>query len=177
VERGYFDGRRAGETPTTWTRGVAWFFRPVIRFLAMRDLADKARAVEAASMLRSRRAGVSLPPSAETSGWIQVGASPWAFGLIETGDRSTAIVGLAATAVALRRFKLDHGAYPNALDEIAPSYLKAVPLDPFTERQPEYKRQGAGFELRVQIPLTGIARGVKDEKIATSYPGEWKIPR
>jgi hypothetical protein len=177
VERGNFDGRRAGETPTAWTRGVAWFFRPVIRFLAMRDLAYKARAVEAASMLRSRRAGVSLPPSAGTSGWLQVGPSPSAFGLIETGDRSTAIVGLAATAVALRRFKLDHGAYPNALDELAPSYLKAMPLDPFTERQPEYKRQGAGFELRAQIPPPGIPRGVKDEKIATSYPGEWKIPR
>lgn len=171
VERGYFDGHQAGETATAWTRAVAWLCRPVIRFMARRDLADKARAVEAASMLRSQRSGASLRHSAGAR------SSPSASGLIEAGDYSAASVGLAANAVALRRYKLDHGAYPNTLDELVPSYLKAVPLDPFTERPPKYKRQGAGFELLLQIPSVEIARGIKHEKAAISDPWEWKMLR
>jgi hypothetical protein len=171
VERGYFDGHQAGETATAWTRGVAWLCRPVIRFMARRDLANKARAVEAASMPRSQRSKASLRHSVGTRSF------PSAFSLIEAGDRSAAIVGLAANAVALRRYKLDHGAYPNTLAELVPSYLKVVPLDPFTERSPKYQRQGAGFELLLQIPSAGIVRGVTNVKVATPHPWEWKIPR
>ena len=68
--------------------------------------------------------------------------------------------------MALRRFRLDHGTYPNALDELAPMYLKTMPLDPFTDRPPEYVRQGAGFELRADRPAKN--RGPM---------GEWTLPR
>jgi hypothetical protein len=170
VERGYFDGHQAGETTTVWTRGAAWLFRPIIRFMARRDLADKARVVEAASMLRSQRPRVSMQHSAGTR------SLPSTIGLIEAGDRSAAFIGLAASGVALRRYKLDHGTYPNTLEELVPSYLRVVPFDPFTERPQEYKRQGAGFELRLQIPPGAvIAGGVKNEKIAARPFGEWKI--
>lgn len=156
VENGWLWGRRfldysTPEAPTRWMRGVAWTFRPVIRFMAMRDLADKARAVDAASVTRSERAGIVPQPSRIS----------WINGI----DSSTAIVGRAAIAVALRRFRIDHGAYPNALDELAPTYLKTVPLDPFTTRQPEYERTGAGFELRLDLPA-----GFAKERV-------WKVSR
>jgi hypothetical protein len=61
-------------------------------------------------------------------------------------------VGRAAIAVALRRFRLDHGTYPNTLDELVPMYIKVVPFDPFTDRQPGFLRSGAGFELPPPMP-------------------------
>lgn len=156
AQEGWLWGRRfldysTPEPPSAWMRGVAWLFRPVIRFMAMRDLSEKARAVDAASVARSQRAGID--PS------LALGR-----GLINSGDVLTAQVGRAAVAVALRRFRLDHGAYPNTLDELAPTYLKTVPLDPFTDRQPEYVRSGAGFELHAQLPAR--ASGTWDWKVS-----------
>ena len=122
--------------PSTWMRGIAWVARPAIRYRALRDLADKGRAVDAASMTRAERAGI-----------VSSLRSP-APGLIEVGDAWTAILGHAASAVALRRFRIEHGAYPARLDELVPSYLKAVPIDPYAGGPPEYVRSGNGFELR-----------------------------
>jgi len=108
-------------------------------------------------------------------GEIRVGNPP-AYNLINAGDMDTASFGLAATAVALRRFRLDHGTYPNALDELAPVYLKTVPIDPYTGRPPEYVRQGAGFELRARVPRAPVHPG--DVKIAgVGSAWEWKVPR
>ena len=46
--------------------------------------------------------------------------------------RNTADRRLAATALAVRRYALDHaGKLPPTLDELVPAYLPAVPLDPF----------------------------------------------
>ena len=56
--------------------------------------------------------------------------------------------------------------YPRALDELAPIYLKTVPLDPFADRPPTYVRQGVGFELRADLPAR--YRGPM---------GEWTLPR
>lgn len=39
---------------------------------------------------------------------------------------------LAATAVAIRLYQVDHGRRPATLDELVPEYLPAVPIDPFT---------------------------------------------
>ncbi len=127
--------------PSTWMRGVAWLARPATRYRALRDLADKGRAVDAASMPRAKRAGIASSLR-----------SP-APGLIEVGDEWTVIMGNAATAVALRRFRIDHGAYPARLDELVPGYLKAVPIDPYAGGPPEYLRSGSGFELRTPAPL------------------------
>src|SRR5204863_3028915 len=39
---------------------------------------------------------------------------------------------LAATALALRLYAVEHGGkYPQSLDELVPKYLPAVPIDPF----------------------------------------------
>ena len=151
-----------------WMRGAAWLFRPVIRFMARRDLTAKAQSVNAASTPPTRRAGILARAAGRD------------LGLINAGDRSDASVGLAAIAVALRRFRLDHDAYPNTLDELAPFYLKAVPLDPFTDRAPDYARRGAGFELRAHLPVPSGSGTPEDAKaVAARYRamGEWNVPR
>lgn len=38
---------------------------------------------------------------------------------------------LAATALAIRLFQIDHGRRPERLDELVPDYLPTVPIDPF----------------------------------------------
>ena len=54
--------------------------------------------------------------------------------------------------MALRRFRLDRGAYPDDLSALVPGYLASVPIDPFTGRAPVYARKGAGFELHAEGP-------------------------
>ena len=45
---------------------------------------------------------------------------------IEAGDAC------ARAAVAMTRYRLDHGSYPPRLEPLVPAYLDAVPVDPFT---------------------------------------------
>lgn len=143
VERGWLFTSEYGypTEPATWRRGVAWLARPVIRYRALHDLADKGRALDAANLPRGERIKItsSLRPPAP--------------GVIEVGDAWTVILNNSATAVALRRFRIDHGAYPARLEELVPGYLKAVPIDPYTGGSPEYVRAGRGFAIRMRHPL------------------------
>lgn len=55
---------------------------------------------------------------------------------------------LVQTAIALERFHLkNNNSYPSTLDELAPTYLPAVPQDPFNGRALHYNRDGDGYEL------------------------------
>lgn len=55
---------------------------------------------------------------------------------------------LLMTQLALRSYKLDHGAYPKTLLALVPGYLKAVPTDPFALSGPlKYKLAGAKYVL------------------------------
>ncbi len=55
---------------------------------------------------------------------------------------------LLLTLLALRAYRLEHGAYPAALSALAPGYLKAVPDDPFALSGPlRYRLAGAKFVL------------------------------
>jgi hypothetical protein len=49
----------------------------------------------------------------------------------ETLARVEAKDACAQTAVAMTRFRLDHGTLPSHLDDLVPAYLDSVPLDPF----------------------------------------------
>lgn len=183
AENGWLWGRRfldhmTPRPPTAWMRAVGWFCRPATRYMAIRELADWARLVEAASTPRTQRAKDMLPPSvppSDSPSW-RPSAIQMAAGLIDGGDRSIAQVALTDIAVALRRFRLDHGAYPNALDELVPTYFQAVPLDPFTGRQPEYTREGTGFALRARIPEVPPRPG-SIRIPGYRNPAEWKLGR
>lgn len=161
VMEGWLWGRRfldysTPTPPAAWMRAVAWTFRPVIRYMALRDYSEKAQAIDLASLPAAERAN-QLP-----------GLRSWAAGAIRSADAASGSFARAAIAVALRRFRLDHGAYPNSLNELAPAYLKAVPIDPFTGRQPDYVRAGAGFALPAEMPArdSGGWTGVKGWQIA-----------
>ncbi len=55
---------------------------------------------------------------------------------------------LLLVTLALRAYKMDHGAYPPTLTALAPGYIRAIPADPFSLSGPlRYKRAGAGYVL------------------------------
>ncbi len=55
---------------------------------------------------------------------------------------------LLLVTLALRAYRLDHGAYPASLAALTPAYLPSVPADPFAASGPlRYKRTGAGYVL------------------------------
>ncbi len=57
-----------------------------------------------------------------------------------------AALGQLACALALRANRLEHGRWPDALADLVPGYLSAVPDDPFTDGRPlRYRPGGAGF--------------------------------
>ena len=51
---------------------------------------------------------------------------------------------LTATAAAIRLYEIDHGRRPDRLEDLVPTYLPAVPIDPWslTEQTLRYKPQG-----------------------------------
>jgi len=61
--------------------------------------------------------------------------------------RSTADNNLLAATLALHAYKLDHGGYPAALSSLVPHYLPAVPGDPFSPGQLQYRLRGNGYAL------------------------------
>ncbi len=54
---------------------------------------------------------------------------------------------LLFTDLAIRLFWEDHGRLPQMLDELAPEYLAAVPIDPYSDKPLVYRTDGDTFTL------------------------------
>jgi hypothetical protein len=48
---------------------------------------------------------------------------------------------------ALRAYRLEHGAYPEKLEQLTPIYLSSIPADPFGGEALHYKKQGDDYKL------------------------------
>lgn len=60
--------------------------------------------------------------------------------------KQRARLGQLACALALRAYRLEHRRWPEALADLVPGYLSAVPDDPFTDGRPlRFRPGGAGF--------------------------------
>jgi len=71
---------------------------------------------------------------------------PSYFGLSDEQFKHLALRRLAATRLALRLYELDHGALPETLAELVPTYLPAVPVDPLFDDDRPIGYQPAGPE-------------------------------
>lgn len=84
---------------------------------------------------------------AATTGWFQA--------------RDNTSSQLLKTMLALHAYKLDIGHYPATLSELAPKYLRRVPLDPFSYNKPlRYKTTGIEYSL-YSIGYDGVDDGGK----------------
>ena len=66
----------------------------------------------------------------------------------------------AHLTLALTAYQVDHGRYPESLNELVPQHLAAVPLDPFGDGPFRYTRSSGGFVL-YSIGPNGIDDGGK----------------
>ena len=66
---------------------------------------------------------------------------------ITSFDRSIAMVAIARQAIALKQYKAAHGEYPPDLQTLVPERTKDLPLDPFSGKLFQYRREGEGFIL------------------------------
>ena len=136
-----------------WTRMPARLVgRPFIRLARLRLLTEVERLLDGQSGPRPR--SQSTYP-AEFGFWDMPGRLADVYlaafvRSIETGDMFISALSATEIGVALRRYRLDRGSYPDDLSALSPSYLATVPIDPFTGKPPVYERQGAGFTLHAE---------------------------
>jgi hypothetical protein len=87
--------------------------------------------------------------------------------------RSHARMRAARTSLAVEQWRLEHGRWPESLDELVPELLESVPTDPFTGEPLRYRRTERG--VRVYSlgadgeDQDGIAREERDEPQAADW--------
>lgn len=69
---------------------------------------------------------------------------------IDSDDTHSSVLAVSQVGVALRRYRLDRGAYPDDLAALVPAYLGRLPIDLTTGKPPVYARSGAGFTLKAE---------------------------
>jgi hypothetical protein len=63
------------------------------------------------------------------------------------------------TAIALKRFQLKHGNFPEKLSELAPEFLSSVPLDPIDGKPLRYRKNSDGTFLLYSVGDNGVDDG------------------
>lgn len=167
------EGGQVGQLPrfaerSFWVGPLVRFGRPWVRLARVRYLRQIGALLEAQAGPRPRAATASAPAPGWFARRLPASATGGIERAIETGDVFMSALGAAELGVALRRFRLDHGAYPDVLQALVPAYLTGLPIDPFTGRPPVYARQGTGFTLTARG-----GRGYTPNKSAL----EWAVPR
>jgi len=80
---------------------------------------------------------------------------------------------LLLVSLALRAYRVEHGRYPRTLAELAPSYLRQAPGDPFAAGKPlGYRRKGDGY-LLYSVGPDGVDNGGRPI-IATATRGSFQ---
>ncbi len=59
--------------------------------------------------------------------------------------RGVATMRTARTGIALERYRLAEGHYPDSLDALVPRFLSEIPTDPFDGKPLRYQRRGGGY--------------------------------
>lgn len=156
--------------PSVLVRPAARIGRPFVREARLRYLRHMEQLLD---LIASPRPHAAVPEPPEPQRWALVDRLTYKFTFssgweIEFFDDFMSELGAAEVAVALRRYRLDRGAYPDDLSALAPAYLESLPIDPYTGVPPVYARQGAGFTLR--------AKSLRPET-ARWRTLEWNVPR
>lgn len=79
---------------------------------------------------------------------------------------------LAATALAVERYRLAHGSAPETLSQLVPGYLAAVPPDPFDGTPLRYKSLDHGFMVYSVGENGKDDGGVEESSVGANGPGQ-----
>jgi len=66
---------------------------------------------------------------------------------------------VVVAAIALKRFQLKHGQWPESLAEVVPEFLHAVPIDPYDGKPLRYRPNGNGTYLLYCVGEDGVDNG------------------
>jgi len=146
-------GRGDDRVGAVWSGPLGRIGRPFVRLSRAGYLRQMGRLLDVQTGPRPLPAPVDTPnpPIWAWSDRLAYGFTRGIERSIETGDDYVSELGATEVAVALRRFRLDHGTYPESLSMLTPAYLASVAIDPYTGQPPVYARAGAGFTLRARI--------------------------
>ena len=76
---------------------------------------------------------------------------------------------LLRIAIALKRYESTHGTYPATLEDLVPTYLEEVPLDPFTGRKTFVYRLAPDEETAVLLHSSQWDESGKDGRYTNLY--------
>jgi hypothetical protein len=124
-------------------RPLDWVGRPWVRVAWVECLEQMGQILE-------RQKGPRPRPASRITDQSVFCPGPALERVMDSGDHFNSGLGLTELAVALRRFRLEHGQYPEALSALVPRYVPSVPIDALTGKAPVYSRQGAGFRLQAE---------------------------
>jgi hypothetical protein len=81
----------------------------------------------------------------ETGGMFTRILTPALARIAQLAGRSEAQLRTAWTGLAVERYRLAQGTFPEDLQQLVPDYLEAVPLDPFDGQALRYRRMHPGY--------------------------------
>ncbi|MFV2067910.1 MAG: hypothetical protein ACC645_13135 [Pirellulales bacterium] len=88
-------------------------------------------------------------------------------------DRANMQLDLTTIAMTLAVYRAEHGTYPDALEQLAPDLLDAVPPDLYTGEPLRYERRGKGY-LLYSVSTDGNDNGGCDRD-GTIIDGNWVL--
>jgi hypothetical protein len=92
---------------------------------------------------------------------ISLGFQRQSFSFLSRAAEAEALRRISITALALERYRVRHGSYPNSLAELTPDFLK-TPLPDFMDGQPlRYRLAADGHFLLYSVGLDGVDNGGK----------------
>jgi hypothetical protein len=79
--------------------------------------------------------------------------------VVERALRAETARNLVVTAIALKRFQLKDGKWPEKLADLAPEFLAAVPIDPYDGKPLKYHPNSDGTYLLYAVGENGVDDG------------------
>ena len=73
--------------------------------------------------------------------------------------RTETVCRIAATAIALKRFQLQHGQWPELLNELVPEFIVSIPIDPYDGKPLKYHPNTDGTYLLYSVAENGVDDG------------------
>ncbi|HEU6447580.1 MAG TPA: hypothetical protein VFV23_03990 [Verrucomicrobiae bacterium] len=80
---------------------------------------------------------------------------------------------IVITAIALKRYQLKYGRFPENLAELAPDFLSSVPIDPVDGNPLRYRRNADGTFLLYSIGEDGVDDGGNPSPVVSSTTFYW----
>ena len=123
--------------------------RPIVRLAHARYMRQMEQLIDYNAGPRPRPAFTNVPtPSRQWWQSLSDEPIPGLRRAIDSGSLFDNALAVTRLGVALRRYRLDYGAYPADLSTLVPAYLGRLPIDSMTGRPPVYRRIKAGFTLK-----------------------------